>query len=273
MLAKRIPASQIKFARSLILALTFVYSVCLSSAPISAQTHQESSALSAKANATAGKPVFERYCSPCHGIAGGGGRGPRLNRPRLPHAPDDAALRSLITNGIPPAMPDAWYLTEEEIADVAAHIRSLGKIPAEKVPGDPVRGSTVYVRAGCSTCHILSGKGVGFGPDLTDVGDRRNATYLRQVLRDPPSALPEDFLLVTAITFDGKNIRGIRLNEDTFTIQIKDFSGNIHSLRKQELKDLKKETGQTPMPSFEKILPPTDLQDLVAFLAASRDVQ
>jgi putative heme-binding domain-containing protein len=179
----------------------------------------------------------------------------------------------VITNGIPPAMPDAWYLTEEEIANVAAHIRSLGKIPPEKIAGDPARGSIIYARSGCSNCHVLSGKGVGFGPDLTDVGDRRAPTFIRQVLRDPPSALPEDFLVVTAITSDDKKISGIRLNEDTFTIQIKDASGSIYSLRKQDLRDLKKETGLTPMPSFEKILPPADLQDLVAFLATSREAK
>jgi putative heme-binding domain-containing protein len=180
-------------------------------------------------------------------------------------------LRGVISNGIPPGMPDAWYLSDQEIADVAAHIRTLGKTQAEKVPGDPARGAAVYARSGCSACHILSGKGMGFGPDLTDVGDRRNATYIRSVLRDPPSSLPEDFLYITAVTKAGKTIRGIRLNEDTFTIQIKDTTGNIYSLRKQELKELKKETGQTPMPSFEKTLSPDDLQDLVAFLNASRE--
>ncbi len=238
----------------------------------SPQTPDDSSTKAAPdGSAAKGKPIFERYCGPCHGIAGGGGRGPRLNRPRLPHALDDAALRAVISNGISPDMPDAWYLSDEEIADVAAHIRSLGKTPSEKVPGDSSRGAAVYARSGCSSCHILGGKGVGFGPDLTDVGDRRNATFIRSVLRDPPANLPEDFLYVTAITDAGKTVRGIRLNEDTFTIQLKDPAGTIYSLRKQDLKELKKETGQTPMPAFDKTLSPNDLQDLVAFLAASRE--
>jgi putative heme-binding domain-containing protein len=238
----------------------------------SAQTQEESSTkVSAKADAAAGKPIFERYCAPCHGISGGGGRGPRLNRPRLPHAPTDAALRAVITDGIAPGMPDAWYLSDEEIANVAAHIRTLGKTQSEIVPGDAARGASVYAKSGCSACHIHAGQGTGFGPDLTDIGERRNATYIRQVISNPASSLPDGFLMVTVITSTGKSINGIRLNEDSFTIQLKDATGRIYSFRKRDLKELKKETGQTPMPSFEKILSPADLQDLVAFLAASRE--
>src|SRR5215813_7957214 len=76
----------------------------------------------AKPDSTAGKPIFERYCSPCHGMSGDGGRGPRLNRSYLPHAPDDNELRSVIINGIPPGMPSASYLSNDEIVNVAAHI-------------------------------------------------------------------------------------------------------------------------------------------------------
>jgi hypothetical protein len=39
------------------------------------------------------------------------------------------------------------------------------------------------------------------------------------------------------------------------------------------LKELQKETGQTPMPAFEKVLLAEELQDLVAFLVDSRVAQ
>ena len=61
---------------------------------------------------------------------------------------------------------------------------------------------------------------------------------------------------------------GIRVNEDSFTIQIKDASGTFHSLDKRDLKDLKKLRGQTPMPSFEGIFTDSELDDLVAYMAS-----
>jgi cytochrome c oxidase cbb3-type subunit 3 len=223
-----------------------------------------------KADADAGKPIFERHCAPCHGISGSGGRGPRLNRNYLPHAPDDIELRSVITNGIPPGMPDASYLSDDEVANLAAHIRSLAKQPGEIVTGNPNRGAALYARFGCSACHMQSGKGVGFGPDLTHIGEARSATFVKGILNNPAAELPDGFLMVSAVTTDGQTVVGIRLNEDTFSIQIKDRAGHIFSFRKSELRSLQRRTGQTPMPSFAKLLSPQELDDLVSFLISPR---
>lgn len=225
---------------------------------------------SVSADPAAGKPVFERHCAPCHGMSGNGGRGPRLNRSYLPHAPDDTELRSVITNGIPPGMPDASYLSDGEIANVAAHIRSLAKQPGEIVTGNPNRGATIYARSGCSACHMRNGNGVGFGPDLTQIGEARSAAFVKRVLNNPASELPDGFLMVVAVTADGQPVAGIRLNEDTFSIQIKNRSGHIFSFHKRDLRSLQRLTGQTPMPSFAKSLSPKEFDDLVSFLISPR---
>ena len=222
------------------------------------------------ANAEAGKKIFQRHCALCHGMDGKGGRGPALNRARLSHAPDDDALKSVIGDGIAPNMPEAWYLTEQEIANVAAFVRSLGKTPPEPLPGDATRGASVYAKSGCSACHILDGAGQGYGPELTGIGERRSASFLQQAIRKPAAVLPEDFVFAKAITASGEIIDGIRVNEDSFTIQIKDAGGRYHSLRKDGLKDLQKRRRESPMPAFEGVLTDSDLQDLVAYLASER---
>src|SRR5438270_8869606 len=63
----------------------------------------------------AGKVVFEGHCAFCHGMDGSGGRGPSLRRSKLAHAAGEEALKSVIENGIQPDMPEAWYLSTEEI--------------------------------------------------------------------------------------------------------------------------------------------------------------
>src|SRR5579863_1283964 len=62
-----------------------------------------------------GRKVFESECSVCHGIDGGGGRGPNLRTPRLRHASDEKGLRAVISNGTSTGMPPAWQLTDEEV--------------------------------------------------------------------------------------------------------------------------------------------------------------
>jgi hypothetical protein len=65
-------------------------------------------------------------------------------------------------------------------------------------------------------------------------------------------------------------IRGIRLNEDTFSIQLKDQQGRFHSFRKSGLRELKKLRGESPMPAYASSLTPAETDDLIAFLASQR---
>ncbi len=217
----------------------------------------------------AGRQIFEAQCALCHGQTGGGGRGPALNRPKLDRAPDDAALRELIQQGRGD-MPGAWQLHPDEVAGVAAYVRSLGALPQEKIPGDAAHGAVVYSGAGCSGCHMVNGEGEGFGPELSAVGARRNAAFLRQTVLKPAATVPAGFQYVVATPPAGAAVRGIRVNEDSFTIQLRDAGGRYFSFRKSQLKSLDRLAGQTPMPSYEGRFAATDLDDLVAYLAGLR---
>jgi cytochrome c oxidase cbb3-type subunit 3 len=215
-----------------------------------------------------GKKVFESQCALCHGQTGTGGRGPSLNRPKLAKAPDDETLWKVISTGIEPEMPGAWQLNQREVLAVGLYVRSLGALPPESLPGDASRGESVYQSKGCAGCHVVAGKGEGYGPELSSIGTRRNGAHLRQAIVRPASLLPEGFLYVAAVTQAGATVRGIRVNEDSFNIQIKDARGKFHSFVKSELKELKRLVGETPMPSFEGSLSPAELDDLVAYLAS-----
>lgn len=214
-----------------------------------------------------GKKIFESQCALCHAQTGTGGRGPSLRRPKLAHAPDDKALWEVISTGIEPEMPGAWQLNDREIHSVAMYVRSLGEIPPEVLPGDPQKGERVYASKGCAGCHMAMGKGEGYGPELSDIGARRSGAHLRQVILQPSKMLPEGFLYVAATTEDGKVIRGLRVNEDSFHIQIKDAQGRFYSFTKSSLKDLRRLDGQTPMPAYQGSLSASELDDLVAYLA------
>jgi putative heme-binding domain-containing protein len=216
----------------------------------------------------AGKKIFESQCALCHGQTGTGGRGPSLHRPKLTKAPDDETLWKVISNGIEPEMPGAWQLNKREVYSVGEYVKSLGAIPAEVLPGDPGHGERVYQSKGCAGCHLVAGKGEGFGPELTDIGSRRNGTHLRETILHPAAELPEGFLYVAIVTQSGTAIRGIRVNEDSFNIQIKDARGQFHSFAKSELRELQRLRNETPMPAYGGSLSNTELDDLVAYLGS-----
>ena len=67
------------------------------------------------------------------------------------------------------------------------------------------------------------------------------------------------------MTRDGKVITGRRLNEDTYSVQLTDEEGRLHSLAKSELKEFNISTKST-MPSYEKELTRDELADVVSYL-------
>jgi len=63
-------------------------------------------------------------------------------------------------------------------------------------------------------------------------------------------------------------VRGVRLNEDVFTLQLRDQAGRMHSFRKSETKAIQKEDGISLMPAYGDRIKGEDLDDLVAYLAS-----
>ena len=148
-------------------------------------------------------------------------------------------------------------------------MRSLGRVEQQPIPGVPEQGKQLYTTKGnCGQCHAIDGWGGGVGPDLSEIGARRSASYLRQALVEPEAAVPNNFLLVRVTTKDSRRVSGTRLNEDSFSIQFRDLSGKTHSFWKSELEELHKDWGKSSMPSYGAILTPAELDDLVAYLAS-----
>ena len=214
-----------------------------------------------------GERIFGTQCSYCHGPKGEGGQGPVLAVPRLTHAPVDQTLFHVIREGIPGTRMPASALTTTQTWQVAAYVRTLGRVEAPKSIGDPRRGRQIFVtKGGCTKCHTIGGHGGAIGPDLTDIGDRRDAAELRTSLLEPDASVPLDFLQVRVVTKAGRSLTGVRINEDAFSIQIRDLSNQFYSFWKNELTDIVKEPKRSNMPSYQSILTTGELNDLLAYL-------
>ena len=68
----------------------------------------------------------------------------------------------------------------------------------------------------------------------------------------------------------GGKLSGVRLNEDTFSIQIRDAGGKIHSLAKSGITKLEKNAAKSTMPSYEGKLGGSEVDDIVAYLFSLR---
>jgi putative heme-binding domain-containing protein len=218
-----------------------------------------------------GRKIFRGQCAGCHGPDGSGGKGADLGVPTLARGETDLALFSTIRYGVPETEMPGHNMTAREVWQVAAFVRSLGAASPETEKGDAVRGSAlVRGKGGCLQCHMLGGDGGLLGPGLTDIGRRRSRVFLKRKLLDPSMGLAEgNFRMVSLTTRDGRTLEGIRMNEDTFSIQVRDSAAGLHSFWKHDLADLAVEA-RTIMPSYSGRFSETELDDVAAYLGGLR---
>jgi cytochrome c oxidase cbb3-type subunit III len=250
----------------------FLYVVCAVTS-LAAVTEVKVKLPNSRADLARGEKLFTVHCALCHGPKGEGGRGPMLTQAKLSRAPDDAMLLKVIGEGIRGTeMPGAGAMSDHEVRQTAAYVRSLGKVTLKPVPGNPTHGAEIYRGKGnCAVCHSIHGEGGVSGPDLAEIGARRSAGYLRESLVDPGAAVPEGYLLVKLVTRSGQTMNGIRVNEDSFSIQIRDDSGRSYSFWKTDVAQVDKQRGKSPMPSYKAQLSDDELTDLVAYLASLKE--
>ena len=102
-------------------------------------------------------------------------------------------------------------------------------------------------------CHAVNDAGGSLGPDLSWIGILRTPESLKRSLVDPADQISRRYFTLVVETRDGKKFEGLALNEDDFSIQLRDTQGELRSFRKDDLKDLRREP-RSLMPAFGKEL-------------------
>jgi cytochrome c oxidase cbb3-type subunit III len=212
-----------------------------------------------------GKQIFAAQCAGCHGFDGSGQLGPNLHGVEARRG--DAGIFAVVRNGTG-AMPPVMALNDQRVWQVVGYVRTLGDTgPMEAAKGDAVKGQAVYDANGCAVCHAIGMTGGGVGPQLTAIGRSRPPKYFYDFLRDPGKNPPPGYELVHVVAKDGKDVTGIRVTEDTYTIVLRDVGGHFYAFDKTDLKTIEPEPGKTVMPSYGN-LSPTDMDNLVAYLSS-----
>jgi alcohol dehydrogenase (cytochrome c) len=246
----------------------------------------------------AGRLIYDQTCQSCHAPAGQGDRGPALNTGVFAHGREDGDLFHTIREGVPGSqMPPFRALSDEQVWQVVSYLRSLsGSIEATRANG-PVSSAAsragealFFGKANCANCHQVNGRGGVVGPDLSTAG-RLAADALRRKILDPRTALAQPAAagrgavpppagrggagarpqVVVAKTRDGREVRGVRRNEDTFSVQMVDASGTLHLFDKLQLAELRVENTSLMPADFAARLAGGELDDLLAYLGSLRE--
>jgi len=218
----------------------------------------------------AGNRVYATQCIQCHGRDGDQISGVDLRRGLFRRSTTDEDLARIITNGTSAGMPP-FRLQPAELTGAVAFIRAHFDTTAAVRLGDAARGRAVFDGKGmCGTCHRVNGRGPRVAPDLSDVGIARTPAALERSVRDPSSAMMPINRPVTIVLKDRTIIRGRRLNEDTFTVQVLDEKERLLSIAKRDVEVFDVST-KSSMPAYADRLTAEEIADVVAYLLTLRE--
>lgn len=218
-----------------------------------------------------GRKSYETHCAMCHGLdAKGGEHAPGIANSRDVQSRSDAALMQLIRQGIPAGgMPSFRSLPDGEIASIVKYLRSLaGTGGLQPVKGDPRAGERLFFgKAQCADCHMLAGKGGFVAPDLSDYALVHSPQEIREAILHPNETRGTAQQVVSVETVAGQKFSGLVRNQDNFSLQLQGMDGTYHMLMKSDIAKIEP-TGRYLMPEdYGTRLSPTELDDLVSFIA------
>jgi cytochrome c oxidase cbb3-type subunit 3 len=220
-----------------------------------------------------GGTKFRTRCAGCHGPDARGYIGPDITG-RWASGDTDDRIFDIVRRGVPgtdmtPA--DPLRVPDREIWQILAYLHTLTPAPSAPSSGDAQNGERIF-GANCGSCHMVNGRGGQLGPDLSRVGSARPRAVLLTKIRGTSDNIRAGYEAVTLVTRDGQRIRGVKKNEDEFSIQIMDTRERLQGYLKASLTEVVSEP-RSVMPAYgAERLNDRDLDDLLRYLGTLRRV-
>lgn len=165
----------------------------------------------------------------------------------------DARIREQISKALDlPAAPGAASLPP--LADLL------------RMRGQAKRGATAFEKATCATCHQVRGKGISFGPDLSEIGDKLPVEGLYEAILYPSNAIAHGYAAVSITTNSGDALAGFVSSETDEKITMHMIGGLTRDIAPGDVKS-RIDLDQSLMPpGLAALLQAQELADLVAYL-------
>jgi putative heme-binding domain-containing protein len=155
-------------------------------------------------------------------------------------------------------------------AGLALTLPLVAQSDPARTTGNAGAGKVIFDgKGGCGACHSIGDRGASLGPDLGAIGIRRSVKSLRLALVDPDAEIDKEYFTIVVETKRGQIVRGLALNEDDLSIQVRDIDGNPRSFLKDDLKSARREQ-RSLMPSYASRLSGMEIDDLVTYLRTLR---
>src|SRR5499427_5692328 len=164
-----------------------------------------------------GGRVFRNTCANCHGPDGDEVAGIDLGRGVFRRAKTDQDLIQIIRAGVAGTAMPASDMPVAQAEQVVAYLRSVASTKrSTSAAGNLDRGKALFDGKGaCGTCHRVNGTGARLAPDLSNIGQLRQAVELETSVVDPGKEILYSNRTYRVVLKDGSAVTGHLLNLDS----------------------------------------------------------
>jgi len=147
-------------------------------------------------------------------------------------------------------------------------VRRVGEQLRKDARGNAERGWQVYERI-CGQCHVMHGRGVEVGPNITANG-RGSFEQLLVSVFHPSLVIGDAFKSVTIRTEDGTIITGLLVARDEDKTVVKVQGGKETTVPASEIAEFRQDSKSLMPEGIESQLSPQELADLFALLTLEK---
>lgn len=165
----------------------------------------------------------------------------------------------------------AWRATLRD--EAASYLKLPGSKEGAPLPaisvmvdrkGDPVKGKQVFTTL-CSTCHKVSGEGVNFGPDLSEIGDKLSKEALYTSILFPDQGISFGYEGYRITLNDGSATVGRIVSETADKVEMQ-YMSNQQSVPKANITSRQKLDASLMPSNLQSSMTEEELVNLVQYL-------
>jgi len=139
-----------------------------------------------------------------------------------------------------------------------------------KRKGDAANGAKIYAQAspGCANCHVVNGRGIELGPNLSEIGTKLGKDALIEAILEPSAGVSFGFEAWNFTLKNGDEAYGLIASETADEVAVKAVGGIITQLKKSEIES-RQQSKLSIMPSgLQAAMTTQELVDLLEYLVS-----
>ncbi len=165
--------------------------------------------------------------------------------------------------------------------NVGLHDRAAKQFPSPPIEGDAEipqitdlvvyvgnakNGARIFEKATCATCHVVEGKGISYGPDLSVIGDKLSRQALYEAILNPSAGISPTYQL-HQFTLDSGEVRtGFVESESDSEIALRQPGGTLAELSVEEIAERTTIPSSAMPANLTALVTLDELVDLVSYL-------